>query len=339
MTELTTERPVWDMPEVTTDPKGISRITFRDCIVDIAEGMVTAYFDKVRSVYLRPSGLTDTWEVFTQTGESSGQHWRGIIAYDGSQLLIQQARNSLFRLYRTDGEIETQLRMSRIVERPDRRAIVFQHGQAIEEDFEACTITTYWGDRSVIRCSDGDLLMYDAQGREVEVPPLGESGSVENPVITVFERMLQPWQRFAPANGSTEFVYGGPPGLAEAAPGEPFQIAVVGKPNDFREVMSHDFEDGTILHEYLGRLGGPFMAHEVVTYEGQILARCVEYDQPKSIAFCDPRGIIRQHDDVLKAETQFDPATAEYVTCITDAKRKEYIHPKGAKFERFSGPT
>jgi hypothetical protein len=331
MTEAVASKTFWNLPRVTTESDGLTRIDFRDCLVDIDSGLVSSYFDKLRAVVLRPSNQMDSWEVFSEGGQSTGQYWRGIIIFDGSQLLIQQTRNALFRLYRTDGTIETQLRMSRVIEKPGQRSILFQTGQRIEEDLEGQRTVSHWGDRIVLRGWGGEKIVCDDRGNVIDQAP---KPVVEaNPVLEVFARLLQPWSSFSP-NGAGDYAYAGPPGLAEAAPGEIFDILVEGKPNDVRECVTHDFEDGTLLHEYAGRLNGPFLAHEVVTCDGLVLVRSIEYDQPRSINFFDPRGTVRQHDKVLSVEVQYDPGTNEYITCITDSEGKQFVHPKGAHFER-----
>lgn len=335
MTDTVTKKNAWTPPRMIVGPEGVSRIDFRDCIVDIEQGLVLRYFDKQRSVALRPGRDLDSWEVLGESDVPSGQFWRGIIAFDGSQLLIQQARNALFRVYRTNGEIETQLRISRLIENPTRRETVFLHGQSLDENLDDGSITARWDHKSIQRYPDGEVILRDAEGNEIDPDDeLSGDRTVDNPVLDIFARYLAPWQRFAAVNGYTEYVYEGPPGLAEAAPGDPFSIPVAGKPDDIRECVSHDFGDGTILHEYLGRLVAPFIAHEVVTYEGAILSRMVEYDQPKTIMFCDPRGLLRQHDNVIKVEVQYDPEANQYVTCITDLQGDEFIHPKSARFDR-----
>jgi hypothetical protein len=294
------------------------------------------YTDKMHNVHLRPDQDLDEWCVYTDSGERTGQMWRGIIAFDGTQLLIQQARNSLFRLYRTDGTIETQLRMSRIVERPGVRTIMFPHGDAIEEDLQTGCRRALWGDRTVERDSNGVGVVYDAEGNRLEDPVLlSNEGGEGDEVLSGFLKALSAWEKFSPPLDGTECYFGGPPGFVEAAPGQAFTRPVEGKPDDIREPISHYFEDGTILHEYLGRLNGvPFTGHELVTMQGMVLARMIDYDQPKKITFADPRGVLREFPDVQMVEMQFDPERGDYVTCITSAGGQEFVHPKGAKFER-----
>jgi hypothetical protein len=252
------------------------------------------------------------------------------------QLLIQQARNSLFRLYRTDGTIETQLRMSRIVERPGMRSLMFPHGDSIEEDLETGVRRAFWGDRTVVRDASGKGIAYDTEGNLLEEPVLITNDSPEGEeIISGFLRALSDWASFQPPLDGSECYFGGPPGFVGAAPGEAFTRPVPDKPDDIREPISHYFEDGTILHEYLGRLNGvPFTAHELVTMQGLVLARMVDYDQPKKITFADPRGVLREFPDVQMVEMQFDPQRSDYVICITSASGEEFVHPKGAKFER-----
>lgn len=322
------------MPQVTSDERGIVAIDFRDCIVEIADGLVTTYTDKMHNVHLRPEQNLDEWCVYTDTGERTGQLWRGIIAFDGTQLLIQQSRNSLFRLYRTDGTIETQLRMTRIVERPGTRTIMFPHGDAIEEDLQTGGRRALWGDRTVVRAANGDAVIYDSEGNIMEYPPPVESAEGDE-IISGFVRALSDWESFSPPLDGQECYFGGPPGFVEAAPGEAFTMEVPDKPDDIREPISHFFEDGTILHEYLGRLNGvPFTAHELVTMQGLVLARMIDYDQPKKITFADPRGVVREFPAVQTVEMQFDPQRSDYVTCITSVTGEQFVHPKGAKFER-----
>ena len=332
----TAERTTWALPHVTSDAHGIVAIDFRDCVVQIESGLVTTYTDKMHGVHLRPDQEVDEWAVYTEAGEPTGQMWRGIIAFDGTQLLIQQARNSLFRLYRTDGTIETQLRMSRIVERPGLRTIMYPHGDAIEEDLETGMRRAFWGDRTVVRDATGHGSVYDGEGNLMEEPTLISNESANgDELIAGFLRSLSAWDSFSPPLDGTECYFGGPPGFVEAAPGQAFTRPVQGKPDDIREPISHYFEDGTILHEYLGRLNGvPFTAHELVTMQGLVLARMIDYDQPKKITFADPRGVVREFDDVQMVEMQFDPQRSDYVTCITSASRQEFVHPKGARFER-----
>ncbi len=335
MTEAVASRIFWDPPTVSTGDDGVVYIDFRDCLVDIENGLVRSYYDKVQTVLLRPIGELDSWQVYMSNGKSTGQLWHGIIAFDGSQLLIQQTHNALFRVYKTNGIIETQLRMSRLIERSGFRSIVFQQGQLFDEDIESGTMTTAWLDQTTVRDSQGQAVVYDSEGNVIDLSQKDQDlDVVENEALTVFERYLQPWQKFSALSGNGEFVFGGPPGLCEAAPGEYFSTPVDGKPNDFRESTTHNFGDGTIFYEYVGRLGTPFVAHEVVTYRGAVLARCVEYDQPKLIQFCDSRGVLRHFSNVLKVEVQFEPSMAEYVTSITDAGGNEHIDPKGAQFLR-----
>jgi len=335
MTEAVASKSFWDLPIVSMGDDGVVYIDFRDCLVDIENGIVRSYFDKIQSVLLRPSGELDSWHVYLSNGKNTGQAWHGIIAFDGTQLLIQQAHNALFRVYKTNGIIETQLRRSRLIERPGFRSIVFQHGQLLDEDIEAGTRTIAWADQTTVRDSEGRAVFYDSDGNVIEPNDKDHAlVAVENEALSAFEQYLLPWEKFSAVSTNGEFVYGGPPGLCETAPGEYFSTPIEGKPLDFRESISHDFGDGTMFYEYVGRLGTPFVAHEVVTYKGAVLARCVEYDQPKSIQFCDSRGVIRHFSDVLKVEIQFEPSRAEYITSISDANSKEYIHPKGAQFLR-----
>jgi hypothetical protein len=333
----TAERITWSLPRVTSDDeRGIVAIDFRDCLVELDNGLVTTYTDKMHNVHLRPDNEVDQWCVYTDSGEATGQTWRGIIAFDGMQLLIQQSRNSLFRLYRTDGTIETQLRLTRITERPGVRTIMFPHGDSIEEDLQTGTRRAFWGDRTVVRDANGNGVVYGADGNVMEEPAVISNESTEGQeIISGFLRALSAWDSFSPPLDGTECYFGGPPGFVEAAPGAAFTRPVEGKPDDIREPISHHFEDGTILHEYLGRLNGvPFTAHELVTVHGLVLARMIDYDQPKQITFADPRGVLREFPDVQMVEMQFDPQRSDYVTCITSASGEEFVHPKGATFER-----
>jgi hypothetical protein len=336
MSSTAEQQHTWTAPNVTTDARGVINIDFRDCVVEIEQGLVCRYVDKMHNVHLRPSDDVDNWAVYTDAGDSTGQTWRGIIAFDGAQLLIQQARNSLFRLYRTDGTIETQLRMTRVIERPGLRQIFYPHGDYIEEEIGTGVRRACWGDRTVVRDAEGEAVVYDTDGNILESPvTIAQGEAVGGELLGAFIRSLALWQNFAPPEDGIEFFFGGPPGFIEAAPGEAFTMPVEGKPDDIREPISHNFEDGTILHEYLGRLNGvPFMGHELITHHGLVLARMIEYDQPKQITFCDPRGLIREFPEVRMVEMQFDPQRADYVTCITSASGEEFIHPKGAKFER-----
>lgn len=331
---------------VKTKSDGQTCVDFRDCIVDVEQGAVLSYYDKQVGVYLRPEkDHLDNWSVFTESGEATGQIWRGIIAFDGAQLLIQQARNSLFRLYRTDGSIETQLRMSRVIEQPGKRKLLFPQDQWIEEDLQSGTRTTFWGDRTVVREADGTVRSYDLDG--VQLWDVNDADSdaqydpaVVHPVLTAFAGLLHSWQDFCMMASDEEYYYGGPPGLCETFPGYPFARPVDGKAEDIREVYRHDFHDGTVLYEYLGRLNGaPFMAHELVTHDHAVLARTVEYDQPKKISFSDQTGIVRAFENVLKVEVQFEPSSCDYVSCISDAAGNKTVHPKGASFERLDGPA
>jgi hypothetical protein len=334
MTGAVADRTNWNMPSVTTDERGVTSVDFRDCVVDVEQGLVCRYLDKQTGVHLRPSEGLDNWGVFTDAGQTTGQIWKGIIAFDGAQLLIQQSRNQLFRLYRTDGTIETQLRMTRIVERPGLRTLVFPHGQFIEEDLTTGVLKTNWGDRLVVRQPSGITDTFDAEGNPLASAATASDAVVGQDLLVAFGNALHNWDKFNPPN-SSEHYFGGPPGLTEASPGQFFSRLVTDKPDDVREVVSHDFADGTVLHEYLGRLSGvPFLGHELVTRAGLVLARMVEYDQPKKITFCDPRGLIRDFAAVQKVEMQYDPQRGDYVTCITDPSGSEFIHPKGATFER-----
>lgn len=307
-------------------------IEFRDCVVEIEQGLVCRYTDKVQGVHLQPSEGFDHWNVYAQSGENTGQIWRGVIAFDGSQLLIQQARNSLFRLYKRDGTVETQLRITRVTERPGVRITVFPNDDFIQEELQTGVRRTFWGDRTVVHDSGGARIVYDISGNVIE----GDSReTAESKLISAFADALINWQAFQPKQNTNEFHFGAPPGLADAPPGEPFQRACDDKPDDIRESITHRFDDGTVLHEYLGRLSNvPFSAHELLTQTGALLARNVEYDQPRNILFCDPAGIIREFADVQKVEMQFDPMHNYYVYCITSASGMQQIYPKGAKFER-----
>jgi len=335
----TVDREVWSLPNVTTDDSGITVVDFRDCIIEIAEGLVHRYFDKMHSVYLCPGDGFDSWAVYSEAGQATGQSWRGIIAFDGSQLLIQQARNALFRLYRTDGTIETQLRTTRILERPGYRSLVFPRGDYIEEELTTGRRRMGWGDRTVMREAGGECQAFDRQGNQLESAiTVAEGAAVGEEVINAFTRSLLNWEQFSATTGDgEEFYFGGPPGFVEAAPGEFFckPCTTPDKPDDLREVITHDFADGTVLHEYIGRLNGvPFLGHELVTHQGLVLARMVEYDQPKSITFVDPRGVIREFPAVQMVEMQYDPNRMDYVTCITDPQGVEFINPKGAQLDR-----
>lgn len=189
---------------------------------------------------------------------------------------------------------------------------------------------------------DGNIRLFDASEEGTAKPalvipvngPFHEDGRPQlvpdamlNEAIDAFADKLPLWQELLPEQLSRQIVYHpyGPPCLVEAPPGVPFRKSCPGKPDDFREARTKDFGDGTEMHEYNGRYNGtPFMAHEITTYNGLVLARYVEYDQPQYIDFLDTNAAITELDDVLIVDSEYKADEAVCVTTVTTNSNQTY---------------
>lgn len=310
----------WGTPQVTELADSVTQIEFRDSIIQVREGLVVAYTDKELKVTLQPAGQGgDAWEVLNAAGKPTGQLWRGVILFDGQQLLIQQAKNAILRLYRLDGAVETQFRTCRVVETPGCRQTMLQNGVGIVEDLAEKTTTVKYEDRTTMRREGGDTLVLNANGEwQQQVSELVETSQPSgNEAIDAFTKFLLHWSDLLEEAEPGVFYMEAPPGLREAPPGHPFRRSAKAKADDFRECRMHDFQDGTLLFEYVGRLVGvPFSAHDVVSINGLMLARFVEYDQPRNLTLLAPSGDKVVLNAVLTMETAFDPQELIYRTNI-----------------------
>ena len=194
---------------------------------------------------------------------------------------------------------------------------------------------------------EGNIRLFDASEEGTTKPalvipvngPFHEDGRPQlvpdamlNEAIDAFADKLPLWQELLPEQLSRQLVYhpNGPPCLVEAAPGEPFRRTRPGKPDDFREARTKDYGDGTEMHEYNGRYNGtPFMAHEITTYNGLVLARYVEYDQPQPIDFIDSNAAITELDDVLIVDSEYRTTDGVYVTAVTTNSKRTYYFDAG----------
>lgn len=322
----------WDAPQVTELAESVVQIEFRDSVIRVQSGLVISYTDKELKVRLEPSDQeSDAWSVIKADGTSTGQLWRGLILFDGQQLLIQQARNAILKLYRLDGAVETQFRTCRVVETPGKRTIMFQNGVNIAEDIDEKSTTVQFDDRTTLRQEGGAPMRLNANGQwdEQELPtegnPTEETG---NEAIDAFSKFLTHWSAFNDEPEPGLFHIEAPPGLRECTPGHPFRRSAKAKADDFRECRSHDFNDGTFLHEYFGRLNGaPYSGHDVVAANGLLLARFVEYDQPRQLNLIVENGKTMTLKAVLSLEMAFDPQELIYKTTVVFADGSQRVFP------------
>jgi hypothetical protein len=322
----------WEPPQVVELAESITQIEFRDSVIRVQDGLVISYTDKELKVTLQPSEQGgDAWSVLRPDGASTGQLWRGLILFDGQQLLIQQAKNAILRLYKLDGAVETQFRTCRVVETPGERAIFFQNGVTIVENVDEQWTTVKYEDRTTRRKQDDQtfVLLDDESWQPVSLPETGNPEQlIGNEAIDAFNTFLKHWSTFQEESEPGTFMIESPPGLREAAPGHPFRRQAKAKADDFRECRTHDFEDGTYLHEYFGRLNGaPYTAHDVVALNGLVLARFVEYDQPRQMHFL-VEGTKVTLNSVLSLEVTFDPQELIYKTTVVFADGTQRMFPQ-----------
>jgi hypothetical protein len=199
---------------------------------------------------------------------------------------------------------------------------------------------------------EGNIRLFDASEEGNTKPalvipvngPFHEDGRPQlvpdamlNETVDAFADKLPLWQELLPEQRCQGPVHrpNGPPCFIEAPPGVPFRKSRPNKPDDFREARTKDYGDGTEMHEYNGRYNGsPFMAHEITTYNGLVLTRYIEYDQPQLIDFVDPSGVVTELNDVLIVDSEFQYEDATYMTTvITNSNNTYYFGDEGLILE------
>lgn len=345
MSEPRSKKIFWDAPRVS-DFGDFTEIEFRDALIRLVNGVVAEYVDTERGITLRPIAEDpEEWIVLDSSDQPTRQRWRGFIAFDGQQLLIQQEKHSRLRLYGLDGTVETQLRISRIVEVSGTRKTTFNVGVVMLEDLETNEVTVNFGDRIVVRSAAGEGRVSIDDGETFaneEIPedaPMGEEYS--NPALAAYSQYLRPWSDFV-IDEPNIFALEAPPamhykpGLATREP------AAGNKPDNLREVRCNDFGDGILLYQYCGRRSGtPYLSHELVSRNGLLLARSIEYDQPQKIVFEFHDGEREIIDGVISLECEFDPEQLFYATKVAqnDGLTATYHGPPLAARELSEAPT
>lgn len=209
---------------------------------------------------------------------------------------------------------------------------MFQNGVTISEDVDEKTTIVQYEDRTTRRKEGGEVMVINTDGslERVQLPDEGDpQQQTGNEAIDAFNRFLRHWSQFLEEPETGTYQLEGPPGLREAPPGHPFRRPAKAKADDFRECRSHDFQDGTFLHEYFGRLNGaPYTAHDVVANNGLLLARFIEYDQPRQFTMYAENAHKINLSAVLSMEVAFDPQELVYKTTIVFADGSQRVFPE-----------
>jgi hypothetical protein len=325
---------VWEAPQIR-EADGNSEIDFRDCIVQLSDGLVKSYYDKERRLTLQPAADSiDEWLVVDEHGTNTGQRWKGFIAFDGKELIIHQERHARMKLYRLDGSIETQYRNARVTELPGSRSTDYTDGILAVENLVDNQLRAPFEDFSITRQSDGSAYVSVSGGEPVPEEEWLESQSRSNAfheAVEAYREHLKHWSDLMPVHESLHLH--GPPGIGEAEPGRSFRRPQGNKPADFRECRKTDFADGTCLYQYCGRLGGaPFSGHEILSVDGLVLARSVKYNQAQRINCQGGSGERLNLEGVIGIEILFDPDALIYVSTVSfdDGSQKDFASEPAA---------